>query len=312
MNLSRRTNHCLRLVVAGLVLTLTAALTSTPAANATYPGRVGRIAVGVVDAAGNGDIYSVRPDGRDQRRLTDSPGTDLCPAYDATGQRIAFCSNRTGAFEIWQMRADGSRERQVTDLGGFATFPDFAPWGHRIAFTFAERDGVPADIWTVRDDGTRARNLTRTASAEEAFPVYSPAGLRIAFVRFEDFSDTFNGQLWIMDRDGRHQRQLTFDAVPKDQLPDWSPDGRKIAYQGGLDIWVMNADGSGQRNITNSPDVTELGPAWSPDGRRIAFLNLEEQLIYTMRADGTDVQLLSGELVGRHRVPAWQPLRRHK
>jgi len=72
-----------RLLLATPLALLLAATAAVPAA-ATYPGRVGRIAFGV-DVGGNVDIYSVRADGTEPRRLTDDPGFDACTAYDATG-----------------------------------------------------------------------------------------------------------------------------------------------------------------------------------------------------------------------------------
>src|SRR5918998_3782178 len=109
------------------------ALTAPTPAQATYPGAVGRIAFGISEA-GNVDVHSIRPDGTGLRQLTDHPGFDACAAYDASGQRIAFCSDRSGAgaVEIWAMRADGSEERQLTFLNQRATFPDFSPNGRRV------------------------------------------------------------------------------------------------------------------------------------------------------------------------------------
>ena len=106
--------------------------TATPA-GATYEGQVGRIAFGAFVAADRtqADIWSVRPDGQALRQLTDAPGLDICPAYSADGKHIAFCSNRTGAYEIWVMDANGKDERQLTDLGTRSLFPDFSPDGSR-------------------------------------------------------------------------------------------------------------------------------------------------------------------------------------
>ena len=86
----------------------------------------------------------MRPNGRALHRLTDAPGRDICPAYSADGKQIAFCSDRTGAFEIWVMDANGKQERQVTELGSFAVFPDFSPDGASIAFTGT---GGPVPAW---------------------------------------------------------------------------------------------------------------------------------------------------------------------
>jgi Tol biopolymer transport system component len=275
-------------------------------ADATYPGRVGRLAYGV-RVAGNVDIYSIRPDGTDPRRLTDDPGFDACAAYNARGDRIAFCSDRLNpgvAYEIWTMNPDGTDQRQLTDLGGRATFPDFSPNGRRLALQWRALDATRFDIWTVKADGTKPRQLTDTPDLHEHWPAWSPNGRKIAFVR-SDAAGIAN-QLWLMTRHGRHQRQLTYDATFKDQLPDWRPDGKQIAYMADNDIWVINPDGSRQINITNTPNIREYGTAWSPDGRRIAYLNIDDSRVYTMNADGTDVRPATTGL-GPEFVPAWQP-----
>ena len=81
---------------------------------ATYPGTGnGRLAFGMQRADGNIEIFSVRPNGHGLRQLTDVPGFNACAAYSPDGKEIAFCSNRTGAFEIWTMRANGKRQKRL-------------------------------------------------------------------------------------------------------------------------------------------------------------------------------------------------------
>ncbi len=106
-------------------------------ASATYPGAVGRVAFAIAGPDGNGNIYTTLPNGHDLQRLTRDTYNDLCP-YSANGRQIAFCSDRTGAFEVWTMNQNGTDQHAVTNLGGYAIFPDFSPSGHRIAFSGAE------------------------------------------------------------------------------------------------------------------------------------------------------------------------------
>ena len=78
---------------------------------------------------GDFDLYTVRPDGTDVRRLTHAPGNDAHSAWCAGGEWIVFSSSRTGFKdemalydsvpqpygEIFAMRADGTDVRQLTD-----------------------------------------------------------------------------------------------------------------------------------------------------------------------------------------------------
>src|SRR6266487_3918839 len=96
-NQMNRTVVTTALAAAIAVVALAAA--SGPA-RATYPGATnGRIAFGI-RINGNTDVYSVRPDGQDLRRLTTDPGFDACAAYSADGNRIAYCSGGGGPVQV--------------------------------------------------------------------------------------------------------------------------------------------------------------------------------------------------------------------
>src|SRR5947207_14234678 len=126
-----------------LVITAVAAMCALAAlvalsgpARATYPGATnGRIAFGI-RINDNTDVYSVRPDGQDLRRLTTDPGFDACAAYSADGRRIAYCSGQGGGpVQVWTMKQNGTDKQQVTHVSGLAIFPDFSPDGSKIVFS---------------------------------------------------------------------------------------------------------------------------------------------------------------------------------
>lgn len=277
------------------------------AAQASYPGRNGRIAFAMADSTGR-HIYSVRADGSGLRQLTSGAVTDLCPAYSPDGRTIAFCSGRSGNFEIWTMTAAGTDLTQLTDVS-FATFPDFSPDGNRIAFDGRTADDPNDEIFVMNADGSGLTQLT-DGEGNNDWPAWAPYGHTLAFI-----SDrTGVEQVFTMRANGRHQKQLTFQPVPHDQLPDWSPDGTRIAYEQGDtgvgQIWVMNDNGTDQHQVSSGPG-DDFGPAWSPDGRQIAFVRAYpngDRPVMVMRPDGTHVRTLvdpTGDAV--QYVPAWQP-----
>ena len=76
---------------------------------------------------------------------------------------------------------------------------------------------------------------------------------------------------------------------------------------------VINADGTGRTRLGYVDNSTRVSPpgklSWSPDGSRIAFQNIDAAFfnrIYTMKADGTDVQQITNSEFDEI-SPAWSP-----
>jgi Tol biopolymer transport system component len=137
--------------------------------------------------------------------------------------------------------------------------------------------------------------------------VASPAGAtfpgkngRIAFT--SNLRGTW--QIYTMTGSGTSLRRVT--SIPDSQdislFPSWSPDGTKLVFAssmtGDYEIYTINADGTGLTQITNDPGVDDQIPGYSPDGSRIVFARTAPQtgnnIIWTMKADGTDMQRLMG------------------
>ena len=77
---------------------------------------------------GDYEVFTIRPDGTDVRRLTSTPGNDAHMAWSADGEHIVFTSSRMGFKdevpytdapqpygELFVMRYDGSDVQQLTD-----------------------------------------------------------------------------------------------------------------------------------------------------------------------------------------------------
>ena len=140
----------------------------------------------------------------------------------------------------------------------------------RIVFS---RNG---DLFTVRADGTRFRQITGSLPPYEHTPAWSPDRRRIAFV-------AWHRRIVVIHANGTHRRLLV-------RLPDrfdevtgltWSPDGSRIAFAtaryrrvpGGVQdcgqIWWMWSDGRNpHRIVSGEPHVT--GISWSPAGEWLA------------------------------------------
>ncbi|MEO8576280.1 MAG: hypothetical protein ABI556_06265, partial [Gemmatimonadales bacterium] len=99
--------------------------------------------------------------------------------------------------------------------------------------------------------------------------------------------------------------------------PVYSHDGRSIVYasgsEQGTDLMMVNIDSpTVVQRLTFGRGSDNGGPTFSPDGRQIAFFSSRSRFpqIYTMDADGTNVQLLTPFTPGvrsYRAAPDWSP-----
>ena len=136
------------------------------------------------------DLYMMRADGTDVRRLTFAKGYDGGPFFSADGTRICWRRfNEEGTqAEIWTMNVDGSDKRQLTTIGAMSWAPYFHPSGEYLIFTTNRHGFANFELYLVDAKGEREPVRVTYTNGFDGLPVFSPDGGKLAFtsVRTED------------------------------------------------------------------------------------------------------------------------------
>jgi TolB protein len=189
------------------------------------------------------DIYTMREDGTDRRRVVGARGSDQDPDWSADGEQIVFTSDRSSNFELYVVGADGGVPRQLTHTPSADEYgPRFSPDGKRIAFWRRGHKGDTIAILAV--DGGGERTLSR-AGKDANFPAWSPNGREIAFIR-GSFDEA---ELWLIGSDGSSPRRLVRGDIfsgplSEPESPDWA-----AARNLGSTVWRERCAGFDSRRL---------------------------------------------------------------
>ena len=172
------------------------------------------------------DLYIMRSDGSDVRRLTDTPGYDGGPFYSHDGSKITWrrFTPDGGSAEIHTMNADGGGEQAVTRLGAMSWAPYFHPSGDYIVFATNLQGFQNFELYMVDTEGKRDPVRVTYSDGFDGLPVFSPDGARLSWsssrtadkqaqIFIADWNDAEARRLLGLDREG------AFEA-PTAPLPD--------------------------------------------------------------------------------------------
>lgn len=175
----------------------------------------------------NDDLYSVRPSGNGQKRLTRTAVDEFAPRFFAGGVIYSRGESSPGPSayaDIYTMRADGSKVKPQVRGVGSAYVEDVSPNGKLLIF---RRD---QGLWEKKIGNTKARKLSQLPDQSTTTSVFSSDGKRVAaFVAVEE-----QQQLVSINVETRRQTELAsghdFDegeGTVLGPVMDWQPTPRR-------------------------------------------------------------------------------------
>jgi dipeptidyl aminopeptidase/acylaminoacyl peptidase len=187
----------------------------------------------------------------------------------------------------------------------FPTQVSWSPSGRQLLYTCTRRAGQAARsaIFSIRADGSRAKELVIGLRGSVGWPSWSPDGRRVAFSGTVSRAND-RPAVYVIGLDGSGLRLIARDAI----APSWSPDGKTIAIEpthGGMRLVTPAGE-----DVTPSRGLGPAGlPAWSRDGSLLAVQTpAGTYLVDPSGAHRRRVTRLNGETpaFGPGR-PAWVP-----
>ncbi|MBM3804647.1 MAG: S9 family peptidase [Acidimicrobiia bacterium] len=251
--------------------------------------------------AANTELWIASVDGKSQRRLTESAGTDASPAWNPAGAGIAFLSSRSGASgnQLFWIDPDSGVLRQLTrHEGGTSSFA-WSPDGKQIAYLGLEPLGQAARA--KRDMGDDEMVFTLSDDLQHAAPQ----------------------KLWLLDVASGNVRQLPTGHYHVFSVT-WSPDGRQLLLavtdEANMDhewtrskLAVLPLSG-GEPRIVCRTQGRVLKPKWRPGSRAISFLmssadgrEAAASSLYTCNEEGGQALNLTEGVLATVQGYSWLP-----
>jgi dipeptidyl aminopeptidase/acylaminoacyl peptidase len=243
------------------------------------------------NASGEDQLYVMRPDGGEARRLTAAKDGVADFAFSDDGRWLVYRAGKSGEQQLWRIAvaALGDEEpaaeqltKQTAGVGQWQWSPD----NRRIFFVTAD---------TVDADEKARREKRFTVDIKNA--------------------ETPLSSLWALDLEPVAAKRLTNDASMTVAGFDISPDGAYVGFRGtsadrykrniteqgiNADLYLLETATGAIERLTNNEEVGENGPSFSPDGRWVAFSAPDDLTKYSMKNDRVYVREL-GEKGGAFR-----------
>ena len=261
------------------------------------------------------DLYTVRPDGTDLKRVMTYPNQQPWVNWAPDSRHFGVIHSVDGHKRVELVGLDGQSQRLSAgdmDLDFFWYRP---PLAQEILFR-SVKDGHPG-LYAMAADGTNIRLLITTPNPDNPLDltnaVYSADGTRIFFQKAVQVSGNGCCQLWVMDASGSNAHRFVSDVADSwEGVPSVSPDGQWVAFLRVATtghVAIIRADGTGPV-IQTGPNMSGIADwNWAPDSSKIVMLPRDA-------ADGAPRVYLLDPAGGRetttalqsNNLPDWQRL----
>lgn len=221
-------------------------------------------------------------------KKTSGDNFNLAPNFCNSNNKIVFQYFDKTNFDIYYVDAfEGKAITQITYTDENEYNPSWSKDGKCVIF---EKGAPPKSYIVVTKNTAQAAQYSGFSVTknqiwlknietgelkmlgEGSFPVISPDGDEIAFVKYDlnKRKTAETGTIWIMSIEGDSPKQLTDNQVGYATHPNWSPNGDKIIFQltknnkTDSDIYSINTNGENLKQLTTNKS-NDFSPCWSTD-----------------------------------------------
>ncbi len=220
--------------------------------------------------AGN-QVYAMRPDGGEARKITSAAGGVSNFAFSKDGQWLVYRAGRAAMQQLYRLpiaELYTAEPLKLTNHAGGVESWEWAPDSKRLFFTGPDQDAA---------DERLRREKKFTVNIQNA--------------------ETPLASLWLLDVDPVRVTRLTRDSSYTVQSVTISPDSRWVGFTGisadrydrniteqGIngDLYLLNVGTNDIERLTNNTEVSEGGLGFSPDSRQVVFSAPDDLTRYTM------------------------------
>lgn len=220
------------------------------------------------------EIYTIKPDGKEEERITQNSRMELFPEWIDGGREIIFAVDELGTKiindkeEIKIINVKNKKEESISINSGA---PRVSNDGKKIAFI---RDG---NIWIMNIDGRKQKRITKFPKNCQLSPVsWSSDNQTLFFACNQDkVSKKKTGfDIFRIGINGKAMRRLTKEKA--DEIdPAISPNGKDVIFsrkkEKKYELVKMKPGGSEQKVFLPSTKGG-IQANWSPDNKMIAFV----------------------------------------
>src|SRR6267142_520431 len=161
------------------------------------------------------EIYTMRADGSEQKRLTSTFGYDGGPFFTPDGKKIVWRRfDEQGLIaDVWTMNLDGSAQRQITSFGSMSWAPYMHPSGEYFLFASNKLGFENFEVFMVDKDGAKEPVRITYTDGFDGLPVPSPDGKTLAWTSTRAGGSA--GQLFLAQWNHEKAMEALKHAPPK-------------------------------------------------------------------------------------------------
>jgi Tol biopolymer transport system component len=224
--------------------------------------------------AREGHIYTVRPDGSGERRITSGNALDSRPQISPNGRIVLFERRiEEGApARLYTVAVGGGTAKELAPDPAEDAEARFSPDGTKIVFVRTTTTGTRpnADLYSVRPNGTGLTRLTHTTRIDEFDPRYFAGG--IVFSRGNQSEGAAGyADIFTMKANGAKVAPLV-EGVGSAYVEDVSPQGHTLIFRRDRGLWEKQIGPGKAKKIAELPDGSQTNSVFSSDGKSVATL----------------------------------------